>query len=58
MNANEPVAWLLERENGEHSFIKSKTMQEHYESRGIELIPLYMHPASYCSSESRKAQEK
>jgi hypothetical protein len=43
---NEPVAWLLERENGEHSFIKSKAIKEHYESKGIELIPLYMHPVT------------
>ena len=55
---NEPVAWLLERHRGEYSFIKSKAIKEHYESKGVELIPLYMHSASYCSSESRKAQEK
>jgi len=42
---NEPVFWLLERENGEHSFIKSKTMQEHYKSKNVDLIPLYTHPA-------------
>ena len=42
---NEPVAWLLERHRGEHSFIKSKAIKEHYESKGIELTPLYTHPA-------------
>jgi len=48
---NEPVFWLLERENGEHSFIKNKTMQEHYKSKNVDLIPLYTHPAKTLTDE-------